>query len=81
VSSETIGAKPRDLELLREVRRTLLAAAEDVGARFPEEARKIHYGEVPPRGIRGTASGEEVDTLLDEGIAIVAVPPLLEDAN
>ncbi len=72
---------PGAVEVLREVRRTLLAGVEDVGARFPEEARKIHYGETEARGIRGTASGEEVRTLLDEGIAIIAVPPLPEDAN
>lgn len=68
-------------ELLREVRRVLLASAEDVGARFPEEARKIHYGEAQERGIRGTASDDEVRTLLDEGIEVIALPPLPEDAN
>jgi hypothetical protein len=79
-SQETPG-QPQVVEVLREVRRTLLAAVEDVGARFPEEARKIHYGETEARGIRGTASNEEVSTLLDEGIAIIALPPLPEDAN
>jgi hypothetical protein len=76
-----IGAQPQGVEALRELRHMLLAAAEDVGGRFPEEARKIHYGEVEARGIRGTASGDEVRTLLDEGITVIAVPPLPEDAN
>lgn len=67
--------------LLRQVRLTLLAGVEDVGSRFPEEARKIHYGETEARGIRGTASGEEVRALLDEDIEVVAIPPLPEDAN
>lgn len=72
---------PPAVEVLREVHRTLLAGVEDVGARFPEEARKIHYGEVEARGIRGTASNEDVRSLLDEGIAVIAVPFLPEDAN
>lgn len=47
---------------------------EDVGAAFPEEARKIHYRESPERRIRGTASNEEVEALKDEGIEVVALP-------
>lgn len=78
---QVMNVRPQVVEVLREVRRSLLDAAEDVGARFPEEARKIHYGEAEPRGIRGTACGDEVRTLLDEGITIIALPPLPEDAN
>ena len=48
--------------------------SEDVGAAFPEEARKIHYQEAPERRIRGTASTEEVDALREEGIEVVALP-------
>lgn len=47
---------------------------EDVGERFPEEARRIHYGESPNRGIRGQASAEERAALEDEGIEVVALP-------
>lgn len=47
---------------------------EDVGRAFPEEARKIHYKEAPERQIRGTASPQEVDSLRDEGIDVVALP-------
>ncbi len=47
---------------------------EDVGARFPEEARRIHYGEAPHRGIRGQASPQERAALADEGIEVVALP-------
>jgi hypothetical protein len=47
---------------------------EDVGREFPEEARKIHYGESPERKIRGTASHQEVGELRDEGIEVVALP-------
>jgi hypothetical protein len=47
---------------------------EDVGERFPEEARRIHYGEVAQRGIRGRASSEEAQALRDEGIEVAALP-------
>ncbi|MDE1948884.1 MAG: DUF1178 family protein [Burkholderiales bacterium] len=54
--------------------RQLLERTEDVGARFPEEARKIHYGEVPHRGIRGQATPDEREALRDEGIEVMALP-------
>lgn len=54
--------------------RRVLAHTEDVGPRFAEEARKIHYGESKERGIRGQASAEEREALLDEGIEIAALP-------
>lgn len=47
---------------------------EDVGKDFPEEARKIHYGESPDRKIRGVASVQEVTELRDEGIDVVPLP-------
>jgi hypothetical protein len=47
---------------------------EDVGERFPEEARRIHYGETPNRGIRGQASAAQRAELADEGIEVVALP-------
>jgi hypothetical protein len=47
---------------------------EDVGERFPEEARRIHYGETPSRGIRGQASPAQRAELADEGIEVVALP-------
>jgi len=51
--------------------------AENVGERFPEEARRIHYDEAPARTIRGVASADETRELLDEGILVlpVLVPP------
>jgi hypothetical protein len=54
--------------------RRLVETTEDVGARFPEEARRIHYGEAEPRGIRGRATPEEREALRDEGIEVVAMP-------
>lgn len=58
---------------LRAVRQ-VLNSTEDVGERFPEEARRIHYGEVEERGIRGRASREEADALREEGIEVMALP-------
>lgn len=52
----------------------LVQGAEDVGQRFPEEARKIHYNEVPPRSIRGVATLEESRELLEEGITVLPLP-------
>lgn len=54
--------------------RHVMANTEDVGERFAEEARKIHYGESGERGIRGQASPEETEALLDEGIAVLPLP-------
>lgn len=58
------------LDMAREV----IANTEDVGDRFPEEARRIHYREIPARAIRGVASPDERDALADEGIEAMAFP-------
>ncbi|MGH8688208.1 MAG: DUF1178 family protein [Burkholderiales bacterium] len=52
----------------------LLTRSEDVGVAFPDEARRIHYHEAPERMIRGQATQEEHDALLDEGIAVARLP-------
>ena len=67
------GIPPELLAKLREVVRN----TEDVGERFPEEARKIHYDEAPPRSIRGQASREEAEALTEEGIDFSQLPPIL----
>lgn len=59
---------------LRELRRQVESTHENVGERFAEEARKIHYGESEKRGIYGETSGEEAKDLLDEGISVVPLP-------
>ena len=58
----------------------VMERTEDVGERFSEEARKIHYGEAESRGIRGQATPEQRAELADEGIEVVAlpVPPALK---
>jgi hypothetical protein len=52
----------------------VMATTTDVGERFPEEARRIHYGEEPHRPIRGQASKEEVQALHEEGIELMSLP-------
>ena len=54
--------------------RNLMAHTEDVGERFAEEARRIHYGESEHRGIRGDATPEQREALREEGIETLAVP-------
>ena len=54
--------------------RHVMAHTEDVGTRFPEEARRMHYGEIEARGIRGQATPEQREELLDEGIEIASLP-------
>ena len=58
------------MQLVKQV----MANTEDVGERFADEARKIHYGESEERGIRGQASREETQALLDEGIGVMPLP-------
>jgi hypothetical protein len=52
----------------------VLMNTEDVGNRFADEARRIHRDEAPKRDIRGTATGEEARTLIEEGIAVLPLP-------
>ena len=54
--------------------RSVLANTDDVGTQFAEEARRIHYGEAPERGIRGRATSIEADALIEEGIAVLPLP-------
>lgn len=55
--------------------RLIARAAEDVGERFPDEARNIHRGASEARNIRGAASPDELDELVAEGILVLPVPP------
>ena len=54
---------------------------DDVGNRFAEEAKKIHYGEVDKRNIRGTATPEEVKELKEEGVSAIQLPPVPYDKD
>jgi hypothetical protein len=74
---EALPAPPQAVDLQamwRQTVRHLMANTEDVGERFAEEARKIHYGETPQRGIRGQANDEQRQSLADEGIEVMSIP-------
>jgi hypothetical protein len=66
--------QPNPQALWMKAVRHLLANTEDVGERFADEARRIHYGESPERGIRGQASEQEREALRDEGIEVMPLP-------
>lgn len=68
-------AQPADLQALwLQTVRHLMAHTEDVGDRFADEARRIHYGESAERGIRGQTTDEERRALVEEGIEVVSIP-------
>jgi hypothetical protein len=72
---EVANLEPAQLQaaLLKMVRH-VVTNTEDVGSSFPEEARKMHYGETEARNIRGHATPEETEELIDEGIAVMPLP-------
>ena len=74
-SGERMDAIKRDyLEAARRARDYVEKNFDNVGRKFPEEARRIHYGETQERGIYGEATGAEVRELIDEGIQVAPVP-------
>jgi hypothetical protein len=75
---------PQERELrkkLKELREHIVKNADYVGQRFPEQARKIHYGETEHRSIYGEASAEEAKELHEEGIAFHPLPILPDEFN
>ena len=68
-------------EALREFRRQVTENADYVGDKFAEEARRIHFNEVEPRGIYGEATVEEARSLAEDGVAFQPLPPAPEDSN
>jgi hypothetical protein len=68
-------------QLLKAFKQKVLSEAENVGDRFAEEARKIHYEEAEARGIYGQASRDEVVALAEEGIEFLPLPDLPEEHN
>jgi hypothetical protein len=75
------AARREALVKLKEAVAAVKANSEDVGAKFPEEARKIHYGEADARGIIGQATVSEAKALIEEGIEIAPLPVLPDDVN
>lgn len=74
-------ARKEAVAKIRELVTSIRENAEDVGVKFPEEARKIHYGEAEQRGLIGQATIDEAKALLEEGIEIAALPVLPDDVN
>jgi len=75
---------PQERELrakLKELREHLTKNAEDVGGKFPEQARKMHYGEVEHRSIYGEATPDEAKELAEEGIEFHPLPVLPDERN
>jgi hypothetical protein len=66
---------------LKELRDHLTKNADHVGPKFPEEARKMHYGETKHRSIYGEASPEEAKALAEEGIEFHPLPILPDERN
>jgi hypothetical protein len=66
---------------LKELREHLTKNADNVGGKFPEEARKMHYGEIEHRSIYGEATADEAQRLAEEGIEFHPLPMLPEDKN
>ena len=74
-SQEVVAAPDKTMQAAwMKMVRHVMANTEDVGARFPEEARRIHYGESEERGIRGQASPDETQALIEEGIGVLPLP-------
>ena len=66
---------------IKELREHIAKTADNVGEKFPDEARKIHYGEVKARPIYGEASPKEAKALIEEGIDVKPLPILPDDRN
>ena len=68
-------------EALRALRNRVMAEADYVGDRFADEARKIHFKEVEPRGIYGEATRAEVASLIEDGVDFMPLPSMPEEHN
>jgi hypothetical protein len=67
------------MALYRQLIQAVVESCEDVGDDFVEEARKMHYNEVPERPIRGDATEEECEALRDEGIPVIRLPSIKDE--
>ena len=81
-STPLMMAPERELRAkLKELRDHIVKNADNVGERFPNEARKMHYGDIEHRPIYGEASPEEARSLIDEGVEVSPLPVLPDDRN
>lgn len=83
-ASSSLVMAPQEREViakLKELRDHVLKNADNVGNKFPDEARKMHYGDIEHRAIYGEATAEEARSLVDEGIEVAPLPILPDDRN
>ncbi len=77
--SETPGDHASGQAEFLKALRHVIASTEDVGRRFADEARGMHYGDIEPRSIRGQTSAREAVELLEEGIDVMPLPAALKE--
>ena len=81
-STALMMAQERELRAkIKELRDHIVKNADNVGEKFPNEARAMHYGDKEHRPIYGEASPEEARALIDEGVEVSPLPVLPEDRN
>jgi hypothetical protein len=81
-STPLLMAQERELRAkLKELRDHIVKNADNVGESFPNEARKMHYGEIEHRPIYGEASPDEAQALIEEGVEVSPLPVLPDDRN
>jgi hypothetical protein len=81
-STPLLMAQERELRAkLKELRDHIVKSADNVGERFPVEARKMHYGDIEHRPIYGEASPDEARALIEEGVEVTPLPVLPDDRN
>ena len=82
--ADVVSVSPEEKEFrqkVRELRDHLVKNADNVGRKFPEEARKMHYGEKEHRSIYGEASPDDAKALAEEGIEFHPLPVLPDERN
>ena len=81
-ATSLVMAQERELRVkLKELRDHIVRNADNVGERFANEARKMHYGDIEHRPIYGEASPDEARALIDEGVEVSPLPLLPDDRN
>jgi hypothetical protein len=78
-SSLNAGEVKKMRQFMTGMRKYIKENADYVGKDFPEEARKIHYGDIEERPIYGEASLDEAKALIEEGVEVAPLPPDLEE--
>jgi hypothetical protein len=81
-STPLMMAQERELRAkIKELRDHIVKNADNVGERFPNEARKMHYGDIEHRAIYGEATPDEARSLIEEGVEVSPLPVLPDDRN